>query len=1259
MSESILLTNSGDNTINFDSFSKALDQRLKKSACSYSWNTSTLVASCLDCQNFKDSVLCLNCFLNGNHENHSVFLRHAKIGTCDCGNPSLFKPSGFCKAHSEHFNNDELSKEEKVMYISIFYGLLNETISDTTTTATFDTTATILIWINKMVQLGDALRRCCALAFIKLDPLEKLILKVLQLGDSSKNALNNLIGSMSNDYLFLFYYSQSIILLYPSFIQRTISAFRDNQLDSMFNNFRITTSRFYIAFTPILGDVINSQNCIKTSIPNLLHKKVEWETIFFESVNPLIDEFQRDIRFVKYSSMQISRHLENMVYMAVKGIKCTYDKTRLTNFALNLTETLTKLNQSMIFKRSTKKKIDDLNQKCYISHGFHLFFVPLIQAFEEIHFKCDDVFIKLLEFIKAFDETCCSCLSKRGCIHTYFPIFQFATNCIAYKNSKLEKYILQMSNKHDVLIESMIQIPLKWLAISNLALFNFFVRNSDSFIVSAKATFHKINLPYILIPNFALVQRFFAINPNKNDFLFFVAKTFGLFSHSSIDEDTPTQNNLEFITLFFMCCLIFDRYCITEDFNGIKKMIVITYLKKNGSLTLNEIKDLLWQNSTHEKQFTQDILNYTTLAHTKQGSHFKLTSDLDWSPILPFIKITDLLEIFSKFNASNPDSLISFPEYTDLPNGLTLKGALESPILYAIMYHILSGIVAKESTMKESLQLVFNLIIRIYQMKVSRRKHFDLNKKPNKVKYIILDSLKLLSKYLPKSFTKFMYIQVKYKSRPYHSMIDMIKECGPLGINVLKRINIHVEIPEEVDQSIKMKNKLKAKALQQKFMSDFKKKQDSFITTQNDEVETNEECEVCHSVNEEDPVLVFPIFIFETVLPIIVNSYVEKKPFISANSIFGFHLCGHFFHKTCINDNTKRFFKCPIDMCARNNFLPKIDKKYDEPLTEKEEAANKEFITYNFRYETFETIIASFCGELSLLEVRHRSHPECLDKSTNFILFHYLFLAFWREFHEKYKDYVENDGANNDLEKTICIPDKLGSLLFRLIKKDNPPLGYNEEVCSLANTIDDVELKYQFLRRAALIQHFALDIPLSKSSFIDWDELLSFPELCDRYHIDIDDPAEIELPQYNFVSTPQKFFSFMSPPHSINMANDLNEIGICLLTGEIVNISKNIINSTGTSLHTHITSHLSNGFTVILHLSGSHSSIPFVYSKNSSPVRLKSFYVDSFGCEDEGIKSGNILSLSNEKLDNLNEATLSSDWIDHIEINQPPLINLL
>lgn len=1310
------LTSSG---ISFQTYLENIKKNSTSSACSKCYKTCSLAFKCMECQNFEDSVLCLECFLKGHHEGHNAYQILTKIGTCDCGNPAFIKPSGFCSDHQGEISENELTADEKSTLFTIFDTLLFE-ITHTIPHKSPQIEAAFQ-WMLNLASTGDTAKRCCSLAFAKNEiDFEVLQFKLIESVNSSIAAYNDLIMSLANDPVFLRYYTKSIILFLPNYVRKLTDTLLANPR-SPIESYSLLQSNFFLAFTPFIHDII-------------LKDQIDWYTIFYDTTDRLLDFFKELCKYEVFSKMKAAQIFEDLMTLAKEGLKvCLLKKDNQTipNFIKRLPNSFVKYEALFHFMRQVEVKIDDFTKKSEIALCIHNIFIDLIKEMYELYIFDDYPFEQLVEQVNRLSYQPCSVLSTESVTIPFFPLHILTYFCLLRKKLDIDEFVLNECQQHHIATENLVDAPLKFLATANLSRFDLFVRNSDAYITTLESAFFRRSIARILVPTFAMVQLFFAIEPNKNSFLKDVATIFGLYQRESIDEDSPTQSNIEFCAILFICCLIFDRYCFANDLIGIKRLIVISHLKKDGAIDMEQIKMLLWGHPLQEKQFKEDLLSYATVAQTPNGSHLKLSNDLDWQPLLPFIKPNIIFEIFSNFTATNKDALIRFPEYTDLPFGLDVSESLTTPTLFAFEYHLISQYVSKESTMGETLQLLFNLLIKTKEI---TRSELTVT---NDDKTITASDMLTLMDQLPTTFPEFMNAKISYKNREAISMIDMIKQCQPLGFTVLNRLNVKYEVPQEVDKTIKKERKSKAKAVQDNIIAQFKQQQDKFASN-TDEVELTDECPICLSVNEENPVLVFPISTFHTMIPMFVNNKLDNEiNYTNPNKptyqrLIGFHLCGHFFHKTCIAQFDQKHFKCPIDRCLRNNFLPKIEKKFKEPLTEKEIEANTEFINRVFKNESLNTIIHSVTGELSLLEVRFRSRPEILDRSTNRILFHYLFVSLWYQFHESSKQYSIDQPLDDNQEKIkpilkispLLLPtqihrpksrlgtshtpssgnvsrneaddddfreeefndsdelcevasmeflfsdfdlkdDPVAIVVFKLLQSDTPTEGYNDLINKVFNqylNADTVpfELKYQFLRRVAMFQHFALDLSLTSSSFIDWDDLLSFESLAERYQINLEGKSDIELPMFSFIELPKSFLSFYLPPYSIKVLDDeTKDIGICLLTGEVVNLKGWIpgINDNGDIRITGITqfqefrsSTMCNTFSICLALTGKSSSIPFILDQSfkKKAIPMKGFYVDSFGNEDRGQTHGDILTLNEQKLDNLSETLLSSDWIDQM-----------
>ena len=70
-----------------------------KSTCSIVWKRGSIAYRCLTCEVDPTSAVCAECFHGGQHVGHDYRLVHTSGGCCDCGDPSAWHASGFCKHH--------------------------------------------------------------------------------------------------------------------------------------------------------------------------------------------------------------------------------------------------------------------------------------------------------------------------------------------------------------------------------------------------------------------------------------------------------------------------------------------------------------------------------------------------------------------------------------------------------------------------------------------------------------------------------------------------------------------------------------------------------------------------------------------------------------------------------------------------------------------------------------------------------------------------------------------------------------------------------------------------------------------------------------------------------------------------------------------------------------------------------------------------------------------------------------------------------
>jgi hypothetical protein len=78
----------------------------KQSVCGAVWRRGSIAYRCLDCEVDPTSAVCAECFQEGEHSGHDYRIVHTSSGCCDCGEPTAWKPSGFCKHHGVTFSPD-------------------------------------------------------------------------------------------------------------------------------------------------------------------------------------------------------------------------------------------------------------------------------------------------------------------------------------------------------------------------------------------------------------------------------------------------------------------------------------------------------------------------------------------------------------------------------------------------------------------------------------------------------------------------------------------------------------------------------------------------------------------------------------------------------------------------------------------------------------------------------------------------------------------------------------------------------------------------------------------------------------------------------------------------------------------------------------------------------------------------------------------------------------------------------------------------
>eukprot|EP00301_Raphidiophrys_heterophryoidea_P001836 c10869_g1_i1.p1 GENE.c10869_g1_i1~~c10869_g1_i1.p1 ORF type:complete len:375 (+),score=89.67 c10869_g1_i1:41-1165(+) len=67
--------------------------------CGKTWGLNTTAYKCITCGADESCVVCVDCFFNGDHDNHDYRMIRTTAGCCDCGDAQSWDPRGFCRYH--------------------------------------------------------------------------------------------------------------------------------------------------------------------------------------------------------------------------------------------------------------------------------------------------------------------------------------------------------------------------------------------------------------------------------------------------------------------------------------------------------------------------------------------------------------------------------------------------------------------------------------------------------------------------------------------------------------------------------------------------------------------------------------------------------------------------------------------------------------------------------------------------------------------------------------------------------------------------------------------------------------------------------------------------------------------------------------------------------------------------------------------------------------------------------------------------------
>lgn len=233
--------------LTYEKFIKEVSLTQKINSCTFSWSSPTLCGQCFDCQVTDSTCFCIDCFLEGHHDQHNSSIYYATSGNCDCGNPSFINPSGFCPSHpGQDLSPDvtQMTAENRKKFITFFkaafHGALNCT-SDYKMKSTFD-------FISSYIIYGDGLRRCAAIGIYSVCKTD-FYPKLPGMSEMRIKTIIDLFGQLISDLYFLQKMSFLFFQNYEFLANRLSNCIVKNQFNDELNSIRLYFDFIYHFFS--------------------------------------------------------------------------------------------------------------------------------------------------------------------------------------------------------------------------------------------------------------------------------------------------------------------------------------------------------------------------------------------------------------------------------------------------------------------------------------------------------------------------------------------------------------------------------------------------------------------------------------------------------------------------------------------------------------------------------------------------------------------------------------------------------------------------------------------------------------------------------------------------------------------------------------------------------------------------------------------------------------------------------------------------
>ena len=187
-------------------FASYFKDHAQTSTCQTEYVSFSLGIKCMDCSLDSTSLLCLDCFFNGNHDGHKYAVDPDSYGSCDCGDSSQLKPSGFCKFHKgllddENPKNDLGEELTNLLTDVIFKAAFSSLSKFTNNNVQF--ASVILNFLSSFLEFGEIFRRLLSISLTEKTDFKNLMQNITEYSGEFNEELQKFCGKLVNDHVFM------------------------------------------------------------------------------------------------------------------------------------------------------------------------------------------------------------------------------------------------------------------------------------------------------------------------------------------------------------------------------------------------------------------------------------------------------------------------------------------------------------------------------------------------------------------------------------------------------------------------------------------------------------------------------------------------------------------------------------------------------------------------------------------------------------------------------------------------------------------------------------------------------------------------------------------------------------------------------------------------------------------------------------------------------------------------------------------------